>query len=119
MHQREIFMPEFEREVAQPFQPCFADHPACGRSARFKQDFEEWLQFRRGSFQAGPRFGVPKHFIGVAQNAPPAFLYDEVNHLAWVAASVRQVAAVKYNVWLLLPEIGQHGIKRRQIAVNV
>jgi hypothetical protein len=45
--------------------------------------------------------------------------YCPVNHLGWIAASVREIATVKNNVGLLLTQVGEHGIKGCEISVNV
>jgi hypothetical protein len=44
---------------------------------------------------------------------------DAINHLSRITSSERQIAAVINNVRLLLPQIGQHSVEGRQVAVNI
>ena len=74
---------------------------------------------RRAAGKLQQRFGRDQHFIRIAGHAWPAEIANTINNFHRACSAVGQIAAVEDQIGRGLPQVREHGLKCREVAVNV
>ena len=118
MHQRDRPWHLYPWKLAQPCQPLFSQRFAA-RGCHLFDNGPKRLQLRdsRGKFRQ--RFRPRQHFVSIAQHPLPAKIANSINDLPWTRPSVRQIPAMQNQIRRALPQIRQHSLERRPVAMNI
>ena len=117
--QRDVSVTVLLRQLAQPRDPLLAELVVGDRGVHVEQQPQQRPESRRAFLEAGAPLGHPQQLVGVADDAGPAQLADQVDDFGSLTTHQCKVAAVDDLLDAAALDVRDDGLERCQVAVDV